>query len=82
MRLRGTSVDTTSVRFDGATNFASYALPKLMTGEKAILFLFPDTLSGLPGPALSLYGKLDKQPVGTKAKLIGWLSTPPVKPSF
>ena len=81
--LRGpVEVSPLAVRYQATANPCCYLMPKLPVGEERILLLYPDDLSGFPGPALMVADPLDVQSTGELERLRSLLASPPEPPAL
>ena len=81
--LRGTiATGPIAVRFDGSHSACCYRAPKLAVGQQAVLILYPDTMSQLPGDAYLVVDPLDVQAIGERDRMAALLASPPTCPSW
>jgi hypothetical protein len=73
---------TVPVRFDGSLSFCCYLAPKLKPGDQAIVVLYDDHVSGLPGTSYVISESIDLQPAGNQQDIEALLASPPVCPSI
>jgi hypothetical protein len=70
------------VRFDHSDSFCCYQKPKLAPGDQAIVILYPDGVTGLPGMSYAISDPLDLHPVAMQQELAALLAAPPTCPSL
>jgi hypothetical protein len=68
------------VRFDHSQDFCCYQSPKLAPGDQAIVLLYTDAVTGLPGSSYVISQPIDLQPATTQGQLAALLAAPPSCP--
>ena len=81
--LRG-PVDTASiqVRYQASDSQCCYQMPRLLAGKEQILLLYPDTVTGHPGPELVVTDPLDVEAPGELERMRSLLASPPQSPTL
>jgi len=75
-------IDPIQVRYQGGDNPCCVDMPRLAPGDDADLLIYPDTITGHPGPARVIADPLDRQLPRDEPRLRSLLASPPRPPRF